>query len=337
MGYDGILERRGGSEPWCFVHAADLHLDTPFQGLHSTAPDVARRLADASLEAFDNVVSLAVERRARFVVLAGDIYDGPVRGLRAQIRFRRGLERLSEEGISAFVAHGNHDPIDTGWSAVRSWPRLVHIFGAQRPSVERVVLDGEQVATVQGISYPRRDVQENLSLLFEKPVGPGPHIGVLHCNVSGAGLGTHAGRPAGSAGWSAHADYSPCSLADLTSRGLDYWALGHVHTRCVLAGGAGEPFVVYPGNTQGRSPAAPERGAKGAMVVHADGSQILDVEFVPCDAVRFADVEIDLADAADLPDVGDLLRQGALLALEEADGRSLMLPRAPHRKVSAPR
>ena len=114
-----------------FVHAADLHLDTPFKGIGSTAPQVAEQLREASLAAFDSLVDLCLERRAAFLVVAGDIYDGPERGLRAQLRFRDGLARLSAAGISSFVVHGNHDPVETGWSALNdTWPERVTIFGA---------------------------------------------------------------------------------------------------------------------------------------------------------------------------------------------------------------
>src|SRR5271167_1437646 len=89
-----------------FVHSADLHLDTPFKGIGGTAPYVAKRLRDASLAAFDRLVELCLQRRAAFLVVAGDIYDGPERGLRAQLRFRDGLARLSDAGISSFVVHG---------------------------------------------------------------------------------------------------------------------------------------------------------------------------------------------------------------------------------------
>ncbi|MGP8163321.1 MAG: metallophosphoesterase family protein, partial [Acidimicrobiales bacterium] len=107
---------------FCFVHAADLHLDTPFRDVHDLPPFVADALREASLQAFDAIVELALERRAAFVVIAGDVYDGPERGLRAQVHFHKGLALLAGEGIPSFVVHGNHDPVTTGWSAVSSWP-----------------------------------------------------------------------------------------------------------------------------------------------------------------------------------------------------------------------
>ena len=297
-----------------FVHAADLHLDTPFKGIGSTAPHVAEQLREASLAAFDSLVDLCLERRVAFLVVAGDIYDGPERGLRAQLRFRDGLARLSSAGISSFVVHGNHDPVETGWSALGGpWPERVTIFGTGTVKAVRVEVDGIPLATVQGISFAQRSERENLALRFARGAGPGVQVGVLHCNVQGAASG--------------YDDYSPCTLDDLRSVGLDYWALGHVHARMILSGhrGSDEPWVVYPGNLQARSPKPSERGLKGAVVVHVKRGRVADIEPVGCDVVRFDLVELDIVDVADLAELRARLVSVSRDRLASADGRSLVL------------
>src|SRR6478672_7542537 len=150
-----------------FVHAADLHLDTPFAAIGRVAPEIAGRLRDASLEAYDALTRLAIEREAAFVVFAGDIYDCADRGVRAQLRFLRGVERLGEKRIPVFVAHGNHDPLD-GWSAIRRAPANLTVFGAGTVETHPVTRDGELLAHVCGVSYARRDVSENLALGFRR-------------------------------------------------------------------------------------------------------------------------------------------------------------------------
>lgn len=296
-----------------FIHAADLHLDTPFIGVGQVSPRVAEALQDASLDAFDALIDLTLQEDARFLLLAGDLYDGAQRGIRAQRRFERGLRRLSERGIRTFIVNGNHDPL-SGWSAIRDWPPLVTCFGSQE--VERVaVMDGaERLATVYGISYGQAKVEENLSLRFRRQDAEGLHIGLLHANVEGN---------------AEHASYSPCTLDDLKRAGMDYWALGHVHTRQILSLA---PWVVYPGNLQGRSPKPSERGAKGAMVVRVtrpggpgDAFTVQSPRFVPLDRIRFETLEVDLAG---IPDVAALQR--ALIAQAERlqaehEGRGLIL------------
>ncbi len=195
-----------------------------------------------------------IERDVAFVLLAGDIYDGPQRGVRAQLRFYRGLERLHEAGIYSLVVHGNHDPLLTGWSAVRgAWPASVTVFGHDR--VEQATIeDGQPLAVVHGISFSQRAEMENLALRYHRCDEPCFQVGMLHCNV-GSNL--------------EHDPYAPCALSDLERADLDYWALGHVHTRRVSCDG--QPWVVYPGNLQGRSPGPSEAGEKGALVVEVNG------------------------------------------------------------------
>ncbi|MGD0440198.1 MAG: DNA repair exonuclease [Acidimicrobiales bacterium] len=308
------MEDPSRTPDFSFVHAADLHLDTPFKGIGSTAPHVADQLREASLGAFDSLVDLCLDRHAAFLVIAGDIYDGPERGLRAQLRFRDGLARLSRAGIASFVVHGNHDPVETGWSALNGpWPERVTVFGCKDVQAVSVEVDGRALATVQGISFAHRSERENLALRFAPKAGPGLQVGVLHCNVQGAASG--------------YDDYSPCTLEELRSIGLDYWALGHVHTRLTLSGrkGSDEPWVVYSGNIQARSPKPSERGSKGATLVHVSDGHVQDIEPVACDVVRFDLVELDIAEIADLAELRTRLVSAARERLGGADGRALVL------------
>jgi exonuclease SbcD len=307
------ISRVRAPDDFCFVHAADLHLDTPFKGIGQTAAHVGDALREASLGALDNLVELCIERQAAFLVIAGDVYDGTERGIRAQLRFRDGLRRLSDAGIWSFVVHGNHDPIEAGWSAVQEWPERVRVFPSDEVGAAVVGDPKSPLAIVQGISYWRRDVRDNLSSRFSRRSGSGLQVGVLHCNVSGAAEG--------------HDDYSPCSIADLRRSGLDYWALGHIHTRMVLSGHphGEEPWVVYPGNLQARSGKASERGAKGAMVVKVAGGRVAEAEFVACDLVRYAGVDIDVSELASLESVREACLDAARDELEAAGGRSVLL------------
>jgi DNA repair exonuclease SbcCD nuclease subunit len=270
--------------PFSFIHAADLHLDSPFEGLAATRPDLATRLRDASLQAFDALVEAALKNGVDFVVLAGDLYDGARRGLRAQLRLKQALERLSAQGIHCFLAHGNHDPVEEGWSAIRSWPKHVHIFPADSASTTTLSLRGETVH-VHGTSYPRSQQTTSLLPRFSHPTKPGFHLAVLHANVGGQ---------------AAHAAYSPCTVEELASKGMHYWALGHIHRASVLRERA--PRIVYPGNLQGRSFKPSEQGPKGALLVTVDGERIQSraLDLAP---IRFAEVEVDIEHLVDLPSV----------------------------------
>jgi DNA repair exonuclease SbcCD nuclease subunit len=157
---------------FCFVHAADLHLDTPFACAHTESPQVAEALRQATFQAWDRVVSACIENRAAFLLVAGDIFDASEKSLRAQLRFREGLERLGQGSIPVFVAHGNHDPLDSLFASLPPPPNT-YVFGAEVETRE-VRRDGHLLALVTGISHPQKNESRNLAKLFPSPSPGGP-------------------------------------------------------------------------------------------------------------------------------------------------------------------
>jgi len=262
--------------PLKFVHAADLHLDSPFSGLRSIDPGIAETMQQATFTAFERLIDLCLREEVDFLLVAGDVYDSADRSLLAQFRFRKGLQRLAEAGIPSFVVHGNHDPLD-GWSAHLDWPDSVSIFPGEEVQALPFIKEGREAARIWGISYPTREVRENLSLLFQREEEVPFAIGLLHCN-----LGTNTG----------HEPYAPCSLSDLERAGFDYWALGHVHKRAVHKLGD-KALAVYPGNTQGRHPG--ESGPRGAMLVSVDSAGRIEADFIPLDILRWETVAVDIS------------------------------------------
>jgi len=286
-----------------FVHAADLHLDSPFSGLRSIVPEIAQTLHQATFDAYDNIIDLCIREQVDALLVAGDIFDGADRSLRAQLKFADGLNRLEAANIRSFICHGNHDPLD-GWEAQITLPRGCHRFGAELAQAP-VFEDEPRRAVVYGISYPQREVRENLVPRFGA-VEAGPfNIGLLHANVDN--------NPA-------HDSYAPCSLNDLEDTGIDYWALGHVHTRQVLR--ESNPTVLYPGNPQGRHPN--ERGARGVYLVEvADAGQV-SLDFRAVDVVRWATLEIDIHAFETEQSLVDKIEQEVSHCQDNAGGRHMI-------------
>ncbi len=293
--------------PWLFsfVHCADLHLDSPFEGLQAVEPEIAARLRQATFEALDRVVDLALTHRAYFLIVAGDVYDGADRSLKAQLNFRNALGRAAAAGLTCYLAHGNHDPL-SGWEARLSLPPEVHRFGGEQ--VERLVFrrHGENLAQIYGISYPVKEVRDNLAPGFQRQ-DPRPFaIGVLHCN-----LGANP----------EHDNYAPCRLEDLLACRLDYWALGHIHAHRIVR--LQDPCIVYPGNTQGRN--WRELGERGCYLVRVDEESQAHPEFFPTDTVRWFQQEVDITDLTTFDDLLDALVQTREDSRKEAGGHGAIL------------
>lgn len=288
-----------------FVHCADLHLDSPLVGIQDAESSIADALRAATLEVFDRVVDVAVQEQADFLLIAGDVYDGADCSLRAQLRFRDGLRRAVKSGIPCYVALGNHDPL-SGWEAQLEWPDGAYRFPGGR--VEEVVVrrGGLDLACIRGISYPVREIRENLVPEF-KPTSKGLFtIGLLHCNVGAD---------------PAHEDYAPCTLDDLQAAGLDYWALGHVHSKRLLSDR--NPCIAYPGNPQGRK--AEESGERGCYVVRVDESGRVTPEFRATDTVRWFSESIDVSDVGTADGLRDALFAARERVRTAAGGRAALM------------
>ncbi|SDF66058.1 DNA repair exonuclease SbcCD nuclease subunit [Fontibacillus panacisegetis] len=258
-----------------FIHTADLHLDTPFAGMSGINDRLRRHLQESTFAAFGDLVDLAVSEEVDFIVISGDIYDASESSLRAQLRLKEAWDKLGLHGIPVYVIHGNHDPLSSSRQRF-VYPDHVTVFGSRVESATAVRRkDGLPVAVVSGISYPTSSVTENTSLQFHRdPSSSLYHIALLHANVDGQ---------------EGHDVYSPCSLSDLKKSGYDYWALGHIHKRQILCEA---PWVVYPGNIQGRS--MKETGPKGCYLVDVNDNKETTLHFYELDHVRWTETELSI-------------------------------------------
>jgi DNA repair protein SbcD/Mre11 len=276
-----------------FVHAADLHIDSPLRGLSRYEGAPLERLRGATRRALERLVDLAIEEQVAFVLIAGDLYDRDWQDFHTGLFVREQMVRLGRQGIKVFIVQGNHDAQGVISRQV-PWPDNVKVFSSKK--AETVKLDDLQVA-IHGHSFPDREVPEDLVPGYPDAVPGYFNIGMLHTSLTGA---------------EGHDTYAPTTLANLRAKGYDYWALGHVHAREVVCK---QPRVVYPGNLQGRH--ARETGPKGCELVSVQAG-LMDASFVPLDVVRWHQVEVDLSSALHLDHVPKMVSAALLAAASGA-------------------
>lgn len=266
-----------------FLHAADIHLDSPLHGLSRYEGLPVEDIRSATRAAFDNLVQFAIDEAVDFVVLAGDLFDGDWRDMGTGLYFARMMGSLNQVGIPAFVLAGNHDAASV-ISRTVPWPPNVRLFEARRPETHRLP---DLAVAVHGQSFSTPAVTDNLVLAYPLAEEHYFNIGMLHTALAGR---------------QGHADYAPCSVDDLRSRGYDYWALGHVHEFEIVST---EPHVVFPGNVQGRT--IRETGPKGAVIVTVVDTEVTSVERVELDVLRWVRLDVNCTGAVD-DAVADLIR-----------------------------
>lgn len=283
-----------------FLHAADLHLDSPLRGL-ARRGELAGAFIEASRQALDNLVTTAISERVAFLIIAGDIYDGDWRDYATGQFFVRQMGRLAQADIPVFLIRGNHDADSV---ITRNLPLPTNVYSFSVRSVATTTIEPLRVA-LHGRGFANRHVPDNVALSYP-PAQPGYfNIGVLHTSLTGR---------------DGHDVYAPCSIEDLQRAGYDYWALGHVHKREIVSE---HPFVVFPGNLQGRH--AREIGEKGATLVTVTEGRVTAVEALTLDAARFDHARIDLGGLAEKAALMATAREAIGQAHHRAGGRPLAL------------
>lgn len=271
-----------------FLHAADLHLDSPCKGFSDVPEQVFKTMRESTFRAFDNLIQTAIDKQVDFILLVGDLFDEKKQSLKAQLHLREGFIRLQQNDIDVFISYGNHDFIEGNTYPI-TYPDNVYIFPNEKVTAIPYIKNGYPIANIYGFSYVKRDVRENKAEQFTIQNDSVPfHIGMLHGTLHGN---------------QDHDPYAPFRLEDLQREPFDYWALGHIHKRAVIQE---NPPVVYPGNIQGRH--RNESGAKGCYYVTLNHVEV-GLQFIPLQHVTIVEKQIDLTSYKTIPEM-----RGAIVA-----------------------
>ncbi len=285
-----------------FIHAADIHLDSPLVNLarYDGAPVEAFR--SATRQALDNLVQLAIDEKARFILIAGDLYDGDCNDFNTPRWLRRKMEELKAADIRVFIVQGNHDAQSRMKKAFRlHLPDNVHSFPTNKP--EAVPIEELQVV-IHGQGFATESILNDLSIAYSPPRRGWINIGLLHTNC-----GAHEG----------HDNYAPSTIDSLAAKGYEYWALGHIHKHKILH--ECDPWIVYPGNIQGRH--INEEGRKGCTLVTVEDGRIINVKHRDLDVVRWVRCNVDASGLTDPPAVMTAVCEAIADSLAGAENRML--------------
>ncbi len=280
-----------------FIHAADLHIDSPLRGLEVYEGAPVERLRGATRESLENLVALAIEESVDFVIVAGDLFDGRWPDMATGIWTAGQFRRLDHARIPVYLIRGNHDAASQVRSAIR-WPDCVREFSVESPET---FVDESLGVAVHGQGFSTRDVREDLAARYPERIAGVLNVGVLHTSLTG--------HPD-------HDTYAPTREDVLRARGYDYWALGHVHSRRIVCD---TPWIAFPGNTQGRN--IRETGPKGCLLVTTEDGEISTVDFHATDVLRWHVVEIGLAEDDELDELYGKVREQLYACHEASDGR----------------
>lgn len=291
--------------PFRFVHTADLHLDSPLRSLALRNADLAEVVRGASRTALTRIVDLCLAESVDALLIAGDLYDGSQTSMNTALFLASELRRLEAAGIRVFIIRGNHDS-QSSIKRELALPDNVNLFtGRSIKPVPIKVLDSGKPVYIHGIGFDEPHAPDSLLPRFHAPVADAVNIGMLHTSLAGA---------------PGHDPYAPCSIADLTTHGFDYWALGHVHLRQVHTL---KPLIVMPGIPQGRD--INEDGAKSVTLVSVADDGTFTHEERPVGQAVFQRLAIDLTGVSEWRDMLATAGQSVAACRQTVEAEALIL------------
>ncbi|EAE1292969.1 TPA: exonuclease SbcCD subunit D [Listeria monocytogenes] len=279
-----------------FLHMADLHLDSPFIGLSTLPQPLFSAIQESTFQSLERITTVAIKEAVDFVLIAGDIYDSEDQSVRAQARFAKEMKRLEAANITVFMIHGNHDFIEKHKEKL-ALPSNVHVFSEQVEVMSHKTATGVSV-NIYGFSYNERHIRSSRVGEYKIQGDADFHIALLHgSEVSSS---------------EEHDVYAPFRVQEISRKGFDYWALGHIHKRQLLAE---SPSIYYPGNIQGRN--RKESGEKGASIVTLSEASTT-IDFIGTSPIIWEEAVITLPENSE---INAFYRETTKL-LESYQGRS---------------
>lgn len=188
------------------LHCADLHLDSPMRANLDVAKSKERRLE--LLDTFSRMVSYAKREGVNAILIAGDLFDSSNVSRTAMNAFLRQID--SHADIDFYYLRGNHDALC--FPVLEGLPKNLKLFDDEW--TEYVLAENDSMRIVlSGVEFNglnEATIYDSLSLKADDY-----NILMLHGQTSEHNMGDKT-------------EY--INVRRLNNRGVDYLALGHVHS-----------------------------------------------------------------------------------------------------------
>jgi DNA repair exonuclease SbcCD nuclease subunit len=255
--------------PLKLLAVGDMHLGRQPARLPA---ELCAEAADVSpAGAWQRLVERAIEAGVDAVAMAGDVVEREEDFYEAYRELSQGVAKLAGSGIHVLGVAGNHD---------------VHVLPRLADQLEDFELIGRggiwqpyhleargEALTLHGWSFRERQVHQSPLAGWQPERGPGPNLGLLHCDLDAPG-----------------SPYAPAATAELQNTGLDGWLLGHIHKPHALTR---ECLLGYLGCVSGVDPGEP--GGHGPWLVTIAGGEIQALSQWVLAPLRWDTIELDIS------------------------------------------
>lgn len=252
------------------IHCADIHLGSKLESKFTKEKSDTRK--KEVLNTFSRMIDYANDNDIKIIILSGDVFDKDNPTLKDKEYFYKTIKKNPH--ISFLYLNGNHDKEGSYEENLDNLKRFSKDEFISY-SFENVCISGIEMTTLNYKSF-----YSKLNLDKSKI-----NIVMLHGDATDSyGM-------------------DKIKIDSLKNKGIDYLALGHIHTYKV---GKIDDRGIYafPGCLEGRG--FDECGEKGFIVLDINTS--INHKFIPFSKRIIYDIDIDITGAADLYDIKETVK-----------------------------
>lgn len=276
-----------------FIHTADWQLGKPFASVED--PHKRAILQQERFGVLDRITTVAKDRQAAFIVVAGDLFDSTTP---TKSTVSAACSAIGRMGVPVLVIPGNHD--HGGPGSIWEQPFFLRERAELAPNLE-ILLAGEPMERFGAVLFPcpllrRHDAVDTTTWLrnaesWADRFGTAPRVVVAHGSVQD--FGTQADDDDGGG-----ETVNRIELSRLPETGYDYIALGDWHAMKQVG-----PKAWYSGTPElDRFPKVDQQPG-AVIVVTASRLGVPEVERVPTAGFRWHQLSVSLPDDASLAEL----------------------------------
>ncbi len=263
------------------IHCADLHLDSPMRAHLDPVKSKERKME--LLETFRKMVQYAAQEEVSTVLIAGDLFDGKHVSKTVMNAFLRQVE--THPDITFYYLRGNHDALSLPQS--EGLPKNLKLFS---DTWKKYPLNASESVFLYGVEFNGKNehtVYDSLKMNADDF-----NIVMLHGQTAEHNMGDATAY---------------IEIPKLKDKGLDYLALGHVHSY-VKEPVDSRASYCFPGCLEGRG--FDECGEHGFVLMNIDEENgTYETQFIPFAQRRLYRIEVDVSGLLSSEEMREVIEQ----------------------------
>ena len=253
------------------IHCADLHLDSDMTS--NLTKEKAKERRTELLVTFQRMITYAKENDVHHILISGDLYDKKNISSTARNVFLTAV--TDNQDIIFYYLKGNHDA-ESMFIGMNKIPDNLKLFGTEWTEYKITSEKDNNIIVISGIEL----TADNSDIIYNSLILDNNCFNIVMLHGQEAQTKSRN-------------EYQSISIRLLKNKGIDYLALGHVHSYKKEKLDA-RGIYCYPGCIEGRG--FDECGEHGFVVIDVNNNTLTSHEMIQAASRCLYEIDVDISE-----------------------------------------